>query len=171
MSRCAFETDADKANERNMFALLEKVFQWKIQKNPLSYQIDGTIFHEDSPTVRAIGFVEIKCHRFPSFSGVFVKISLRKIRACKSFGRMFKLPSFVVIRWPDMKWGILDITNRDVENDRIEWGGRTVSGRDNQDQEPMMCFPKDEFTVHDVSDEDAWIYGEKGVVQYEPNIV
>ena len=141
--RPEYETELDRANERDVAALIGNYWGVRMVKTPRRYPYDYlAIDYADN----AQALIEVKARkneagRYPTYL-----ISLAKIVDCQTAANVSGLVFYLVVGFTDkiMFWQFQD------NEFFVNFGGRSDRG-DNQDREPMAFIPMEHFEVLDVT--------------------
>jgi hypothetical protein len=135
--RPAYETEANRVEERRIADVLAATWDCDIVKLPRAYNLDFAAIREN----RLAAWLEIKRRNraLRQFRCVF--LSMQKVCAADELQSVTGRPSFFVVQFDDCLAYAHIVKQRD-----IEFRGRT-DRNDWQDQEPVVVIPPEQFTV------------------------
>lgn len=126
--RPLYENEVSLKAEKEIARQLEKRWQCRLIKLPISYNADYLAVNNKNP----LGLIEIKC-RGQRYSKMF--LSLHKFLKVQLFAKQIGVPFILVYGFPEGVWW-RNVTQYPLD---IEVGGRT-DRNDWQDTEPMQMF-------------------------------
>tara|TARA_Y100001938_G_C7894610_1_gene331499 strand:+ start:99 stop:530 length:432 start_codon:yes stop_codon:yes gene_type:complete len=130
MARPMYENKKHLQNERRIADELE--FDWKCVLKKVSYKLSVDFAMCVNNEIK--GWVEIKKRTINYNHSHLYMISMHKIKSARELSKETKLPFFLVVEFKDGIYYYLD----KGEKHFLKWGGRIVTQRDSQDQEP--CY-------------------------------
>lgn len=133
--RQQFETDEYLARERRVAEKIEQAMGVQAMKLPKHYRADYALY-KDGLLLR---FCEV---RIREQSYKTLRTSLAKWVALLNWAEWARLPSLLVVQWPEMT-GVV-VVKRSHALPGIVWGGRN-DPRDDQDSEPLVEVPYERF--------------------------
>lgn len=137
-TRPQYETQSDLNNEQQTINAFCSKYNYSYKKLPIRYKLDFATFR---PSKELAGFVEVKCRKFSWSQFPTLILALDKITAMQQ-ALDLGIKSILLLRNQD---GIF-FWKYDPQNiHSIKWGGRSISPRDNQDEEPVAHIHKDAF--------------------------
>lgn len=135
-ARPLYETEVDRKNETRIAAVLARVWQRTLKKNPRFYPIDYSVLLDGD--VRAL--IEIKHRpglRYGFGDGYY--LSAQKVGAGKMLTYATGCPCLLAVEFSDGALWWLDFDHLQYPP-RAKWHGRDDRG-DPQDFEPCVVFP------------------------------
>jgi len=138
MSRPLYETRGDIANEERALRAIESRAKKRGVKLPMSYRMDYAMITEQKEIT---SWIEVKTRKHNKGRYETLAIGLNKLMAGIALEERTKLPFFLIIAWDDFI-GYIRISS--LEGFKIAMGGRTDRD-DDQDQEPMVHIPVEQF--------------------------
>ena len=143
--RKTYETEEDRKREQETVNHIQKYMgDMKISPSlPYSYTVDrAVIINAD---IRA--WLEIKCQQYKLEYYTLPEywLSLRKANEGIQWARVTKRPFFLIATFSDVGVRFTEITLDCLQNYKIEYGGRTITQRDAEDQELILKIPVDNF--------------------------
>ena len=143
MKRKTYETAEDRANEQRICNYISKAWKCDLKKSlPYRYVVDRGCFRDGL----LMAWIEIKCR--PKLKYQIMEnyeIGLYKIMKGVELSYITDVPFFLVVQFSD-KILYYKCDNSTITASNIGWGGRTKTGRDDQDQEPMLRINIGEFS-------------------------
>ena len=130
MARPMYENKKHLQNERRIADELES--DWKCILKKVSYKLSVDFAVCVDSIIK--GWVEIKKRSINYNHSPLYMISMHKIKSARELAKETNLPFFLVIEFKDVIYYYKD----NGENHILKWGGRIVTQRDDQDQEP--CY-------------------------------
>ena len=134
MSRPLYETSANLSNEQSVAGLIEKRWNVKLQKLPISYKVDFCAVRGKE----VVAWMEIKCRNHPAGQYPTLMLSVLKWQAGIQLHQSTSAPLFLVARFACGTILYAEAILTDVE---VEYGGRTAQTRDSADVEPVVMIP------------------------------
>ena len=130
MARPIYENSKNRKMQRQVADVIEK--RWNVSCKDLSYRdvVDYAMCRKDD----IVGWVEIKCRNIYYTTQLEYMISLHKIKEGRSIAKETNLPFFLVVAFQDGVYYYKD----EGEEHSLRWGGRFLTKRDAEDQEP--CY-------------------------------
>jgi hypothetical protein len=154
MTRERFETDQDRANQRELMLDLNRTLNWTfhdLSKSNAHYNLDYfTSGPEWAGICAAWVEVKVRTHKFGTFKTIMLSAGkwIEGARAARDTG----LPFLLFFRFTDgvYQYGyspkhvaspVAVTTGLTSHLVKFEWGGRTVKERDEADSEPVALIP------------------------------
>jgi hypothetical protein len=143
MKRPTYETDGHLEDEEKTIEVIETCWGVIAKKTPKYYKIDYAICDMSNEIV---GWIEIRGKTFPRSQYATFYTSLEKYMSICRFQYATGKPAYLVVKWTDGIF-IYRVSPRDPSTRKVTIGGRTVVSRgDDQDIEPVIHIPVNEFT-------------------------
>jgi len=135
VTRPRYETESDRANEREVAQKINAAWGVEVVKLPNLYPSDYAITKGKHITA----LLEIKCrtHEVDTFETLW--LSLWKVSGCKMMALEAEIPFYLVVRFKhEIRWLMVS------QKYPVIFAGRTDRG-DWQDMEPVVEFPVSKF--------------------------
>ena len=140
MLRPAYETPAQRAQEKKFIEKLSDKWNVSAFKLPLHYSLDYLLIRTSSR--KAMAWVELKARKNEMGAYPDYMISFYKILSAKQLSMASGLPSFLAVQWRDCAAALrMD----DLEDFLLTTGGRK-DRNDNSDIEPVALISLQHFT-------------------------
>lgn len=144
--RQTYETQEDRNREQEIANYIQKSIGSDVRITPslpYSYTIDRALIINGD--IRA--WIEIKCQQYKlEYCTLFEYwLSLRKANEGIQWSRITKRPFFLIAKFNDTGIMFTEITLECLQSYRIDYGGRTITKRDAEDQELILKIPVENF--------------------------
>lgn len=134
MPRTYYETSATLSAEKRVAEIIEQRWKAVLHKLPISYRVDFCASREK----QIVSWIEIKCRSHPAGQYPTIMLSVSKWQAGLQLHQATGVPFVFVAAFSCGSIRYCEAITTDVS---VEYGGRTLNRRDNEDVEPVVMIP------------------------------
>jgi len=135
--RRQYETSGDLKNENEARDEIERCWDLRVHKLPISYKLDWVICRDNS----IVGWGEFKKRNISINQYPTVILSAMKVKEMILYASVVGKAMFFVRFQEGLYFAEID----SEDSRKGTWGGRTWQRRDDQDEEPVILIPVSKF--------------------------
>ena len=145
--RKTYETKEDRSKEQNIVNYIQKCIGSEIvitPSLPYSYNLDRALIKNGD--IRAWLEIKVQNYNLEYYTLPEYWLSLRKANEGVQWSRITDRPFYLIVKFSDVGIMFSMITLECLRSYRIDYGGRTITRRDAEDQELILHIPVDRFS-------------------------